>query len=155
LTTRQPQDPKSHPEIAGIKSPFANDGWRFGSMLDRVQRLRSRAMDINMPEIERREVTKLYLPHEQLGEARLPIIALSLADIRPAIPSGSAAGPAWMRLLTSTARRRLCSRRSMAPMPRVARSRQRPRGGRPRLSRRRRSRRIRATSPFCAGRRRG
>jgi two-component system, sensor histidine kinase RpfC len=62
-------------EMAGHKVAVANDGEAALSMLDR-DRFDLALMDINMPEMSGYEVTKLYRM-EHLGEARLPIIALT------------------------------------------------------------------------------
>ena len=62
-------------EIAGHQVSVANDGEAALSMLDR-DRFDLALMDINMPEMSGYEVTKLYRM-EHLGEARLPIIALT------------------------------------------------------------------------------
>ncbi|HEX6841047.1 MAG TPA: ATP-binding protein [Stellaceae bacterium] len=62
-------------EIAGHQVAVANDGEAALSMLDR-DRFDLALMDINMPEMSGYEVTKLYRM-EHLGEARLPIIALT------------------------------------------------------------------------------
>jgi two-component system, sensor histidine kinase RpfC len=62
-------------ELAGHKVAVANDGEAALSMLDR-DRFDLALMDINMPEMSGYEVTKLYRM-EHLGEARLPIIALT------------------------------------------------------------------------------
>jgi two-component system, sensor histidine kinase RpfC len=62
-------------EMAGHQVAVANDGEAALSMLDR-DRFDLALMDINMPEMSGYEVTKLYRM-EHLGEARLPIIALT------------------------------------------------------------------------------
>ncbi|HET7594259.1 MAG TPA: ATP-binding protein [Stellaceae bacterium] len=62
-------------EIAGHQVAVANDGEAALSLLDR-DRFDLALMDINMPEMSGYEVTKLYRM-EHLGEARLPIIALT------------------------------------------------------------------------------
>src|SRR6185312_10471561 len=62
-------------ELAGHQVAVANDGEAALSMLDR-DRFDLALMDINMPEMSGYEVTKLYRM-EHLGEARLPIIALT------------------------------------------------------------------------------
>jgi two-component system, sensor histidine kinase RpfC len=62
-------------EMAGHNVAVVNDGEAALSLLDR-DRFDLALMDINMPEMSGYEVTKLYRM-EHLGEARLPIVALT------------------------------------------------------------------------------
>jgi len=62
-------------EMAGHQTAVVNDGEEALSALDR-DRFDLALMDINMPEMSGYEVAKLYRM-EHLGEARLPIIALT------------------------------------------------------------------------------
>ncbi|HYM01520.1 MAG TPA: ATP-binding protein [Stellaceae bacterium] len=62
-------------EMAGHKVATVNDGEAALSILDR-EHFDLALLDINMPEMSGHEVTKLYRM-EHLGEARLPIIALT------------------------------------------------------------------------------